>query len=159
VLQPGYPEKTLDVRVLVRLPRQWELERFRKQLRLVRALFLSGLTRQPAVRRLIPDGKKPMKIHNDQAKEVLVQRLRRIEGQVHGVQQMLADERDCKEILQQMAAIRSAVQGFSRTFLQEYASACLLELDEAQPPVDPVETRIKREKIIQDMIAFLDKAP
>jgi DNA-binding FrmR family transcriptional regulator len=99
-----------------------------------------------------------MKIEKTQAKEVLIQRLRRIEGQVHGVEQMLADERDCKEILQQMAAIRSAMQSFSRTFVQEYACACLLELDEVSL-ASPVDVRSQREKIIQDMIAFLDKAP
>ncbi len=99
-----------------------------------------------------------MKIHNSEAKEVLIGRLRKIEGQVHGVQQMLDDERDCKEIMQQMTAIRSAVQSYNRTFLQEYATACLLELDE-QPAQNLAETRVKREKIIQDMIVFLDKAP
>jgi CsoR family transcriptional regulator, copper-sensing transcriptional repressor len=99
-----------------------------------------------------------MKIHNSQAKEVLISRLRKIEGQVHGVQQMLEDERDCKEIMQQMAAIRSAVQSYNRTFLQEYAAECLLELDE-EPTLNPAETHVRREKIIQDMIAFLDKAP
>ncbi len=99
-----------------------------------------------------------MNIRKAQAKEVLIQRLRKIEGQVHGVQQMLDDERDCKEIMQQMAAIRSAVQSFSRTFLQEYATACLLELDDTCEG-NPAEMRIQRETIIQDMIAFLDKAP
>jgi CsoR family transcriptional regulator, copper-sensing transcriptional repressor len=99
-----------------------------------------------------------MKVQNSLAKEVLIQRLRKIEGQVHGVQQMLADERDCKEVMQQVTAIRSAMQGFGRTFLQEYATACLLELDD-HPAGSPAETRSQREKIIQDMIAFIDKAP
>ena len=67
-----------------------------------------------------------MKIQNPPAKQKIIQRLRRIEGQVRGVQGMLEAERDCQEILQQLAAIRSAVQGVSRTFLQEYAAACLL---------------------------------
>jgi CsoR family transcriptional regulator, copper-sensing transcriptional repressor len=99
-----------------------------------------------------------MKVQNEQAKAVLIQRLRKIEGQVRGVQQMLTDERDCQDIMQQMAAIRSAVQGFNRTFLQDYASACLLELEE-QTPGSPPGTRGQREKIIQELIAFLDKAP
>ena len=100
-----------------------------------------------------------MKIQNQEAKEKLIQRLRRVEGQVRGVAAMLDEERDCQEILQQLSAIRSAVQSASRLFLQEYATACLLELDDAVP----VETRLaaqgKREKIVQDMIALLDKAP
>jgi DNA-binding FrmR family transcriptional regulator len=100
-----------------------------------------------------------MKIQNPEAKEKLVQRLRRIEGQVHGVQTMLDNERDCREIMQQLAAIHSAVQSASRIFLQEYATACLVEMDEgAQTQASP-DLRVKREKIIQDMIALLDKSP
>lgn len=100
-----------------------------------------------------------MKIQNQEAKEKLVQRLRRVEGQVRGVESMLEEERDCREILQQLSAIRSAVQGASRIFLQEYATACLLELDEESTPENQSSARAKRERIVQDMIALLDKAP
>jgi CsoR family transcriptional regulator, copper-sensing transcriptional repressor len=102
---------------------------------------------------------KSMKIQNLEAKEKLVQRLRRIEGQVHGVQGMLDEERDCREIMQQLAAIHSAVQGASRIFLQEYATACLVEMDEGNGSQNNLDMRLKREKIIQDMIVLLDKAP
>jgi DNA-binding FrmR family transcriptional regulator len=100
-----------------------------------------------------------MKIQNAEAKNKLVQRLRRIEGQVRGVQNMLEEERDCRDIIQQLTAIHSAVQGASRTFLQEYATACLLEMDEGEYPKSNGELRAKRSKIIQDMITLLDKAP
>jgi CsoR family transcriptional regulator, copper-sensing transcriptional repressor len=100
---------------------------------------------------------QPMKIQNQEAKEKLIQRLRRIEGQVRGVQGMLDEERDCREIMQQIAALHSAVQGASRFFLQEYATACLIEMDEATET--PSDLRGKREKIIQEMIVLLDKAP
>jgi DNA-binding FrmR family transcriptional regulator len=100
-----------------------------------------------------------MKIQNPEAKENLIQRLRRIEGQVRGVQGMLDEERDCREIMQQLASIHSAVQGASRIFLQEYATACLVELDEGIEPQGNSNLRQKRERIVQDMIALLDKAP
>lgn len=100
-----------------------------------------------------------MKIQNQEAKEKLIQRLRRIEGQVRGVQSMLDEERDCREIMQQLAAVHSAMQGASRTFLQEYATACLVEMDETGQLESSSSLRQKREKIIQDMIALLDKAP
>jgi DNA-binding FrmR family transcriptional regulator len=104
-------------------------------------------------------GNEPMKIQNLEAKEKLVQRLRRIEGQVRGVQTMLDEERDCREIMQQLVAIHSAVQGASRIFLQEYATVCLVELDGGINPQDASNLREKREKIIQDMIALMDKSP
>ncbi len=100
-----------------------------------------------------------MKIQNLEAKGKLIQRLRRIEGQVRGVSAMLEEERDCHEILQQLAAIHSAVQGASRFFLQEYATACLMEMDSDTADLPKAELRSKREKVIQDMISLLDKAP
>ena len=100
-----------------------------------------------------------MKIQSPEAKETLIQRLRRIEGQVRGVQGMLAEERDCREIMQQLASIHSAIQSASRIFLQEYATACLIEMDEDIEPPGNQNLRQKREKIVQDMIALLDKAP
>ena len=106
---------------------------------------------------------KRMKIQNQEAKEKLIVRLHRLEGQVRGVETMLEEERDCQEILQQLSAIRSAVQSASRIFLQEYATACLLELDQENAQEGGAEAKIsargKREKIVQDMIALLDKAP
>jgi len=75
------------------------------------------------------------------------------------VQSMLDGERDCQEIMQQLAAIHSAVQGASRIFLQEYAAACLLEMDLGGQTQAGSDQRVKRERMIQDMIALLDKAP
>lgn len=40
----------------------------------------------------------------------LQRRLRRIEGQVRGLQQMLADERDCREVVTQIAAANKALE-------------------------------------------------
>ncbi|MEN6409961.1 MAG: metal-sensitive transcriptional regulator [Anaerolineaceae bacterium] len=96
-----------------------------------------------------------MKIQDAESKARLVQRLRRIEGQLRGVQTMLDEERDCREIMQQMTAIRSAMQSASRTFLQDYAAACLMEMDENPAP----DQRARRDAMLQEMIAFLDKAP
>jgi DNA-binding FrmR family transcriptional regulator len=98
-----------------------------------------------------------MKIQNQEAKQKLIQRLRRIEGQARGLQTMLENERDCKEILQQLTAIHSAVQGVSRVFLQEYAATCLLQMEEENISGD--EAHEKRLEVIQDMITLLDKAP
>ena len=100
-----------------------------------------------------------MHLQDQEVKQKLIQRLRRIEGQVRGVQSMLDEERDCREIMQQLVAVHSAVQGASRVFLQEYATACLLEMDDEAQVKPGTDLRHKREKVIQDMIALLDKAP
>ncbi len=100
-----------------------------------------------------------MRIQNLETKENLIQRLKRIEGQVRGVQTMLQEERDCQEIMQQLTAVHSAVQSTSRIFLQDYATTCLMEMDqESRDPSKP-SIQSKREKMIQDMIQLLDKTP
>jgi CsoR family transcriptional regulator, copper-sensing transcriptional repressor len=100
-----------------------------------------------------------MKIQNQEVKEKLAQRLRRIAGQVRGVESMLEDERDCREIIQQLSAIQAAVQGASRIFLQEYASACLTSMDENEGSISASDLHAKRQKIIEDMIMLLGKTP
>ncbi len=91
-----------------------------------------------------------MKVQNIETRQNLMSRLRRIEGQVRGVQSMLADERDCEEILQQLTAIRSAVQSASQMFLEEYATDCLVNLDVAETG--------EREKIVRKILQLLGKA-
>lgn len=70
-----------------------------------------------------------MKVESSEAQEQIRRRLRRIEGQVRGVQKMLDDERDCKEIVQQLAAIRSAVQQAGLEVMRSYATQCLNDPD------------------------------
>jgi DNA-binding FrmR family transcriptional regulator len=94
--------------------------------------------------------KVTMKLTDDIAKDQLNRRLRRIEGQVRGVQGMVAEERDCREILQQLASIRSAVKGASLAFIEEYAGRCLLS--------DDIGDRERREDLLKDLIVLLGKA-
>jgi DNA-binding FrmR family transcriptional regulator len=100
-----------------------------------------------------------MNIENKEAKGRILQRLRRIEGQVRGVQGMLEEERDCHEIMQQLAAIHSAVQGTSRLFFQEYANSCMASLEEQSAKSSSSSRQAQQEKLIQEMVTLLDKVP
>jgi DNA-binding FrmR family transcriptional regulator len=62
--------------------------------------------------------------------DVLV-RLRRIEGQVRGVQRMVEEGRDCRDIVNQVAAVKAALSSVNSVVLQCYANNCLG--DEEQP--------------------------
>ena len=75
-----------------------------------------------------------IKIKNQQVKTQVIQRLARIEGQLRGVQNMIAEDRDCKDVVQQLIAIRSAVQSASLNFVQEVASECLLSPNQGEDP-------------------------
>ncbi|MDQ7850884.1 MAG: metal-sensitive transcriptional regulator [Armatimonadota bacterium] len=58
-----------------------------------------------------------------------VRRLRRVEGQVKGVQRMLEEDRDCAEIIQQIAAARSALDRVALDLISTGLEQCLrLEL-------------------------------
>jgi DNA-binding FrmR family transcriptional regulator len=85
-----------------------------------------------------------MKLQNPDVKETIINRMRRIEGQVRGVQAMVAEERECREILQQLAAIRSAVQGTTQVFMEKYAAHCLLDIES--------KDHAQREQIIEDLL-------
>lgn len=41
-------------------------------------------------------------------------RINRIIGQLRGIERMVRDERDCSEILQQVAAVKKAIDGLSK---------------------------------------------
>lgn len=88
---------------------------------------------------------------DNQAKDKLINRLRRIEGQVRGVQSMVADERNCRDILQQLSAIRSAVQGVSLLLLEDYMADCFVNLEEKNP--------LERDELLKDLIQILGKNP
>ena len=100
-----------------------------------------------------------MKIKNEKSIKQLIQRLKRIEGQLRGIQAMLNEERDCREIMQQLTAAHSAVQSTSRVFFRDYAAECLAQMDEHESKQSGHTARVTREQMVQEMIALLDKTP
>jgi DNA-binding FrmR family transcriptional regulator len=57
-------------------------------------------------------------------REAIVKRLKRIEGQVRGLQKMVADERECESIITQLAAVRSAIDSVGALVLNNYIKIC-----------------------------------
>ena len=53
-------------------------------------------------------------------------RLRRIEGQVRGLQRMVEERRECEEVLTQLMAIRSGLEQVSLLLLDNHVRDCLL---------------------------------
>lgn len=51
-------------------------------------------------------------------------RLKKIEGQIRGISKMVEEERECKDILIQLAAANSAMQSVAALVLRNYASIC-----------------------------------
>ena len=55
----------------------------------------------------------------------LIRRLRRIEGQVRGIQQMLSEGRDCREVVTQMSAANKALEQAGFTLVAAGLTWCL----------------------------------
>ncbi|HZO35601.1 MAG TPA: metal-sensitive transcriptional regulator [Solirubrobacteraceae bacterium] len=59
-------------------------------------------------------------------KDQLLTRLRRIEGQVRGVQKMVGEDRYCIDVLTQISAIEAALDKVALGLLDEHARHCVL---------------------------------
>jgi CsoR family transcriptional regulator, copper-sensing transcriptional repressor len=60
-----------------------------------------------------------------QNKESYVRRLRRIEGQVRGLQRMVEDDKYCIDILTQVSAVTKALQSVALGLLEEHLGHCV----------------------------------
>jgi CsoR family transcriptional regulator, copper-sensing transcriptional repressor len=65
--------------------------------------------------------------------EDIATRLRRIEGQVRGIQKMLEEGRDCEDMLTQTMATRSALDQVGARIMEYHLDRCLLEGFECEP--------------------------
>jgi DNA-binding FrmR family transcriptional regulator len=66
-------------------------------------------------------------------KDALSARLKRIEGQVRGIERMVEDERYCIDILTQISAVQAALDTVGLRLLEQHAAHCVIG------PEDPVE--------------------
>jgi DNA-binding FrmR family transcriptional regulator len=60
-------------------------------------------------------------------KDQLQTRLRRIEGQVRGIQRMVAEDRYCIDVLTQVAAIQAALDKVALGLLEGHAHTCVMD--------------------------------
>ena len=65
-------------------------------------------------------------VRTDQ-KDALLKRLKRVEGQVRGLQQMIDDERYCIDILTQISATTAALDGVALGVLEDHVRHCVRE--------------------------------
>ncbi len=75
-----------------------------------------------------------------------INRLRRIEGQVRGVSQMIEDGRYCIDVLAQIQAIKSAIAKVESEVLKDHAASCVAS---AIASGDEAEQRNKFNELIE----------
>ena len=71
-----------------------------------------------------PGGPRRAKAVDPDVKARNLKRLRRIEGQVRGLQKMVEEERYCADVLTQLAAVHEALRAVSRELLRNHLKHC-----------------------------------
>ncbi|GIW25273.1 metal-sensitive transcriptional regulator [Meiothermus sp.] len=66
-------------------------------------------------------------------KTSIVHRLRRLEGQVRGLQKMVEEDRECKDILTLLSGVRSALDSVGEEILEAYLAHCQANLEPPAP--------------------------
>ncbi|MHB1296836.1 MAG: metal-sensitive transcriptional regulator [Anaerolineae bacterium] len=64
----------------------------------------------------------------------LLSRLRRVEGQIRGIQRMIEEERDCEAIVTQIMAARAAMDKVSLLIASHHIEQCLANPDGGADP-------------------------
>lgn len=97
----------------------------------------------------VKDAKDPSdrkKIRDESERRDLMNRLKRIEGQVRGLQRMLDENAYCPEILTQASAVNSALNSFCRVLLTHHLHSCVSE-----------DIRAGREDTVDELMVVLQK--
>jgi CsoR family transcriptional regulator, copper-sensing transcriptional repressor len=74
-----------------------------------------------------PAGETRKSHHPDKVKNNLISRLNRIEGQIRGVKKMIDNDTYCDDVLNQIAAIQSALNSVGRILLEGHLRSCVVE--------------------------------
>jgi DNA-binding FrmR family transcriptional regulator len=69
-----------------------------------------------------------------ETKQAVLTRLRRIEGQVRGLQKMVEEERYCADVLTQTASVQEALRGAGRALLQNHLRHCATQAIRSEDP-------------------------
>lgn len=85
--------------------------------------------------------------------ENLHKRLKKIEGQVKGIDRMIEEGKNCQDVLTQISAARSALKMVGNMVLNHYAEECLLNAVSANEQDEKVD---ELQKLIQTITRFAD---
>ena len=86
------------------------------------------------------------KSREDKEFKDLMNRLKRIEGQVRGVESMLEKDAYCTDILMQVSAITSALNSFNKVLLANHVKTCVAD-----------NIRNGDEEVVDELVAVLQK--
>ncbi|MGI6114207.1 MAG: metal-sensitive transcriptional regulator [Mahellales bacterium] len=80
--------------------------------------------------------------NENRTKEDIINRLKKIEGQVKGIQRMVNDEKYCVDILVQIAAVRAAINKVGGIILKQHTLGCIKKGLDCEDREDKIEELI-----------------
>ena len=81
----------------------------------------------------------------DHSKQMLMKRLRRIEGQVRGISKMVDENRYCVDVITQISAVRAALRRVEEAILKDHVAHCV------EHAIESGNTKDQRQKIAELM--------
>lgn len=84
---------------------------------------------------IIQNGNAERKAHgvDDDVRARNLKRLRRIEGQIRGLQKMVEDDRYCADVLTQIASVHEALRSVGRELVRNHLKHCATHAIQAGP--------------------------
>ena len=89
------------------------------------------------------DGAHP---HHHENTKAVINRMNRAIGHMESIKTMIENDRDCSEVLIQIAAVKSAINNIGKVILEDHINHCI---------VDAVETGDK--KVLEDLNEAIEK--
>ena len=86
------------------------------------------------------------KVRNEDEKRALINRLKRIEGQIRGITKMVEENAYCIDVLTQAQAAGAALSSFEKELLASHIKGCLI-----------ADIKDGREETVDELIATLGK--
>jgi DNA-binding FrmR family transcriptional regulator len=74
----------------------------------------------------VDTGKRPAVPRIESEKEKLINRLKRVEGQVRGIQKMIEEDRYCIDVLVQLSAIQAALKKVGFNLMEHHTKSCVV---------------------------------
>lgn len=76
-------------------------------------------------------------------KAKIINRLRRLEGQVRGLQRMVEEERSCQEVLTLLSGVRSALNATADRVLVNYLEHCQIDVERGEADIQELVKAVK----------------
>ena len=83
---------------------------------------------------------------DDEQKKLLLNRLKRIEGQIRGIQSMIEQDAYCNDVLIQSSAVNAAMNAFNKELLASHIRSCVAR-----------DIREGKDEVIDELVLTLQK--